>query len=295
VVQSVTRRLTRLNALDPSKAQALDINKAEELRKFIGSLDTSTPTKKMAVTKLVSALDDDVMQHAGADAFATARAAAKARFEEFGAKPVKAIIEGKIAPEDVVDRLVLGGKVDDVRDLMKTLRASPGGQPAVQSVKGAVLDHLLLKATGATSLDEIPGKFSGRAFSKALDAIEPEKLHQIFSPAEIENLRTLQKASRYLTEEVPFSDVNHSKTAAALANVMLKIGNTPLLGGVAKIAMGAYNAGDKVLKDASARREVAEFLLGKTGTPGAVPVYGAERYAPAVGAALANGASDKNK
>ncbi len=296
VVQSVGRRLKRLGADDPSTAQGLDITKAEELRKFIGALDTSTPTKKMAVQKLVSALDDDVMEHAGQDAFATARAAAKARFEEFGARPVKALIEGKVAPEDVVDRLVLNGKVDDVRDLTKTLRQSPGGQGALQSVKGAVLDHLLIKATGASSIDQIPGQFSGVRFGKALEAIEPEKLHQIFSPAEVEGLRRLQSASRYLTEEVPFSDVNHSKTAAALANLMLKIGSTPVLGQITGMVAAPIKMGVDWAKDATARRGVAEALLGKAqGAARPAPVYGAEKYAPAVGAALADRAGDKNK
>jgi hypothetical protein len=296
VVQSVGRRLKRLGADDPSTAQALDISKAEELRKFIGGLDTSTPTKKMAVTKLVGALDDDVMEHAGGDAFASARAAAKARFDEFGARPVKALIEGKIAPEDVVDRLFLAGKVDDVRDLTKTLRQSPGGQGALQSVKGAVLDHLLLKATGATSIDQIPGQFSGARFSKALEAIEPEKLHQLFSPAEIEGLRRLQSASRYLTEEVPFSDVNHSKTGAAIANLILKIGSTPVLGQITGMVAAPVKMGVDWAKNAAQRREVADFLLGKTqGATRPVPVYGAERYAPAVGADLADRAGNKNQ
>lgn len=296
VVQSVTRRLKRLGALDPETAQALDINKAEELRKFIGALDTGTPTKKMAVSRLMSSLDDDVLEHAGADAFAGARAAAKARFEEFGARPVKALLEGKIAPEDVVERLVLGGKVDDVRSLMKTLRASSGGQTAVQGVKGAVLDHLMLKATGATSLDEIPGRFSGARFSKALDAMEPEKLHQVFNPAEIEALRTLQKASRLLTEEVPFSDVNHSKTAAALANLLLKIGSTPIFGQLAGMVAAPVKMGVDWAKNAKERREVVELLLGKMqGAARPAPVYGAEKYAPAVGAGLSNRARDENE
>jgi hypothetical protein len=133
-----------------------------------------------------------------------------------------------VHPDKFVQKFIVGADVRDLAATKAELKKTPAGQQAMKDVKGHILDSLLLKATGATSVDDVAGKaFSGVRFGKALDSIEPEKLHMLFTPDEIGQLRTLQKASKYLTEEVPFSDVNHSKTTAALANLMLKIGNTP--------------------------------------------------------------------
>jgi hypothetical protein len=159
--------------------------------------------------------------------------------------------------------------VRDVRAMWGELGKSPQGAQARADVKGHLLDNLLMKATRATNVDDVAGKpFSGVMFGKALDAIPPEKLHVIFSPAEVESLRTLQRASKLLTEEVPFSDVNHSKTAAAL------------------------------LKSANERKAVAEILLGSAAQPAAkvavpLPPPGRlERVLPGALAGAGTGAND---
>jgi hypothetical protein len=137
------------------------------------------------------------------------------------------------------------------------------GLQAVKDAKGHILDSLLLKSTGASNVDDVAGRaFSGARFGKALDAIDSEKLHMLFTPDEIGQLRTLQRASKYLTEEVPFSDVNHSKTTAALANLMLKIGNTPVLGHLVSPIAGTLKLGADWLNDQRARQAVAEALAG---------------------------------
>lgn len=172
------------------------------------------------------------------------------------------------------------------------LGKSSAGKQAVQDVKGHLLDNLLLKATGATNIDDLAGKrFSGVAFGKALDAIPPEKLHLIFKPEELSSLRQLQKASKLLTEEVPFSDVNHSRTTAALANLLLKVGETPFVGKLVSPIIGTGKIGLDWVQNASQRKQVAEILLGSSATSGqrqALPPAKLEKLLPAgVGAAAA--------
>lgn len=255
-------------------ARAFTVEEGDKLLKLINARYASADKATRAgLDGLRAALKESVLSMAeqgnkAAAGFGTAWKAASGRFAELREPTVANIIEGKVAPDDILKRYVLNGKADELSGLKRVLlKGTPEqvarGEQAFADLRGSVLDNLILKATGATNLDDVSGRaFSGRNFSKALDAIDPEKLHTLFSPDEIGQLRTLQKASKYLAEEVPFSDVNHSKTAAALANLMLKIGNTPLLGKIAHPVIGLYGAGSKWMEDANARKAVAEALLG---------------------------------
>jgi hypothetical protein len=84
--------------------------------------------------------------------------------------------------------------------------------------------------------------------------------------------------------------VNHSKTTAALANVILKLGNTPLLGQLVSPIIGTAKIGMDWVNNANLRKQVAEALVASAGKEGAakrLPVYAAERFLPAAGAGAA--------
>lgn len=230
---------------------------------------------------------------AAKEAFDNARGLARERFAAREASPALQAAVDDVAPDKFVKRFVFDADARDLRGTMAELRRTPEGRQAIADVKGHLFDNLLMKATGATNPDDVMGRaFSGRNFSKALDGIAPEKLHQIFTPSEVDALRRLQSASKYLTEEVPFSDVNHSKTTAALANILLKIGSTPLLGQIVSPIIGVGKLGADWVKDAAARKQVAEALLGSAVTAGgkrpALPVHEIERVAPGAAAAALN-------
>jgi hypothetical protein len=228
----------------------------------------ATGPASLAIGRLKSALNQALLEvepsgQQGVEALKTARAAAAQRFAEADAsKGISAAVDD-VHPDQFVQKFIVKAPVKDLGATLAELKKTPDGLQAVKDAKGHILDSLLLKATGATNVDDVAGKaFSGVRFGKALDAIEPEKLHMLFTPDEIGQLRTLQKASKYLTEEVPFSDVNHSKTTAALANLMLKIGNTPVLGHLVSPIVGTLKLGADWLKDSKARQAVAEALAG---------------------------------
>lgn len=228
-------------------------------------------------------------------AFDTARGLAKDRFKTIeGAPGLQAAIDD-VSPDRFVKKFILDADARDLRATLGQLKG-PEGKQAVADIKGHLFDTLMLKATGATSLDDVAGKpFSGRNFSKALDGIAPEKLHLLFSPNELESLRTLQKASKLLTEEVPYSDVNHSKTAAALANLLAKIGSTPIIGKLIAPIIGTGKIGADWVKNANERKAVAEALLGSAGKAGqkVAPLPGMERLLPAPAAAVLNQSSQR--
>lgn len=258
----------------------------------------------LAISKVRNALNAaPIESNVGEDAkhmFDLARGAARRRFQTLESVPAMQAAIDDVAPDKFVQKFIMGSDAKSLRNTMTQLRTSPEGSQAIADIKGTVFDGLLLKATGATNVDDVAGRpFSGRSFSKALDAISPEKLHTLFTPDEISALRTLQRASKYLTEEVPYSDVNHSKTAAAMANLLQKVGQTPMLGALLSPIMGTAKIGMDWVKDAAQRRAVAELLITTAGQRGQsvaaqLPAPGKfARLAPAVAAAGFQGSSQQ--
>lgn len=304
--------VTRLKELGITKAKLTDptrdltVNEGEKLINLINAhYDPAGPRAEKAAldalrNNLKSALDNIAPESDAAVAFKAARQSAAERFQQFAPKNLQGITQGKITPDRFVEQKILGGPIQDLQSL-KTVMQSADAQ-SWKDAKGIVLDNLLMKATGATSPDDAVGKaFSGVKFAKALDGIEPERLRILFDANEMNALQTLKRASKNLTEEVPFSDVNYSKTGAAIANLIQKIGNTPLIGGIAAPIIGLAKTGKDWTKDAATRKLVAEALAGKAGNqaeklvlpiPDTKPVRFIQQSAPALLNQPSGGAND---
>lgn len=290
---AVQSRLKSFGFIDGERTKLLTVNEADKLNRLINNNNPGFGPQSLALGRLKQALNESLLEveAGGSEGLLTARKAAAQRFaEQRAGKGIAAAIDD-VSPDRFVKRFVLDADVRDVRALRDELLKSPGGVQAINDTKGHILDNLLMKATGATNVEDVVGKpFSGVRFGKALDAIAPEKLHTLFSPSEVESLRTLQKASKLLTEEVPFSDVNHSKTTAALANILQKIGNTPLIGKMVSPIIGTGKIGMDWVKNAGQRKEVAEILLGSAGKAGPgmplAPAGNLERLLPGGAAAI---------
>lgn len=297
IPSAVLGRLKEFGLMGGERTKLLTVNEADKLNRLINNNNPGKGPAALALQRLKGALNESLLEVPGdgSKALLEARQAAAQRFaEQRAGSGISAAIDD-VAPDRFVKKFVLDAPVRDLRGTLSELKKSPAGEQAIKDIKGHVLDTLLLKSTGATATDDVAGRaFSGVKFGKALDAIAPEKLHQIFTPDEVSSLRTLQKASKLLTEEVPFSDVNHSKTTAALANLFLKIGNTPLLGQLASPIIGTAKIGMDWVNNANARKQVAEALLASAANAGPakrLPVYAAEKLLPPVGAAAALEAS----
>jgi hypothetical protein len=269
LVSSVQRRMTRLGLLDKegnATGKTLDVRTAEELRKWIGKLsDKNEPSIARLKSQVIDALDDDVIETAGDDAFKAARNAARQRFAEFEQGVLGKAAKGDLAPDDFVKRHVIGAKVDDLRAMKKTLTSGTPeqqarGSQAWNDARGWVITDLMMKATGATSPEDVVGKqFSGQRFKKALDGLGLEKMTILFTPDEMSRLRTLQKASEYLTTQVPGSAPGYSRSGSVVLEGLHRLfPKIPLLAsifggpggaaagmaatGVAKAAAGAQGA-----------------------------------------------------
>lgn len=220
VVNSMQRKMKRYGLVDatgtPIEGAKINVNQAEELRKFANSMYGDKQTDRV-VKSVIDGLDDDVVETAGSDAFASARDAARNRFKEFESKILGGITEGQVVPDDVLRKTVLSGKVKDVEALKNSLTSGSDdqiarGSQAWSDLKLQALQHITDAATSAS------GKLQGAAFEKQLDKIGKERLELLFEPDELMKLKTIQKALEYTTVEVPESFVNYSRTGAAQVN-----------------------------------------------------------------------------
>lgn len=294
VVSSVRNRLKRLGGM-PSKEEPkalvlgadgkplvtseapggkLTVTQAEELRKFIGRLsDGNDPSVQRIKKELVDALDDDVFATRGADAFAAARAKARERFSMYGARPLKALTEGKLVEDKIVGNITSM----PVRDLEAWKNAMLSASPAGPSQGGAAWNDLRRQVLeGAIDSATASGKFLGRKFSDALDKIGPERLMILFSPQEVAQLETIRRAAWNTTVEVPFSRVNYSGTGAMLADLMQRMGlgqsiakganaatNVPVVGPLLSPVTGVVRmAGEQM--DRAATESAVRKVLGNT-------------------------------
>ena len=220
IVTSMTRKMKRYGLLDkngaPVEGAELSVKNAEELRKFANTLRGDKQTEHI-VKNVIDALDDDVIDTAGTDAFKLARDQARARFAEFETKLLKNISEEKLVADDVLKRTVYGGKVNDLRKLKESLLSGSDEQAA----RGLQAWNDLKLQTLQTIIDDstvASGKLQGSRFTKQLNKIGKERLETVFDPEELMQLKTIEKALEYTTIEVPESVVNYSGTGAANAN-----------------------------------------------------------------------------
>lgn len=283
---AVLARLKSFGMLGEGQTKLLTVGEADKLNRLLNNNNPGNGPASLAIRRLKTALDEALMEvpDGGIEALKTARAAAAERFaaQRSGAGVTAAIDD--VSPDKFVQKFVIGADVRDLRALKAELLKSADGQQAMKDVKGQVLDSLLMRASNSTSVDDIAFKaannnlqFSGQVFGKVLDAIPPEKLHILFSPDELGALRTLQKASKLMTSDVPFSDVNYSKTTAALANLLQRVGQTPVIGQMVSPLIVAGKIGSDWVKSAAERKAVAEALLGSAAQAGqkALPSPGA--------------------
>lgn len=234
---SIKRKLARFGVLDESGALretentlgAISLNKAEELRKFIGRLNASgaTPAEvRRARAMLTRALDDDVEgavnsvgDVAGQDFFAAGRKAARERFAEF--EPLEKLLDDGAKPEDVAKRFIEGGSVDQLASLKKALTSGTPdqrarGTTAWNNIRRSLWNDVMNRARDKN------GEITASRLSKSLAKFEPEEIEMLFGDVK-GAIDTMQRAADILTDEPPYSPVNYSKTAPAMVQMMTRL------------------------------------------------------------------------
>lgn len=283
----VLRRLNEFGMAGGKQTKLLTIDEAEKLRKLIGNNDPGRGTPASgALAQIRSALDRSVLETETPEV-PMLQAARRAAADRFGMRDSSAAIVSASkdeAPDRFFNKYVLNGNVEDLRGLKNALNTTvmgdkptsgivgyePGGAQAWRDLKSQVIDYASQEAQRAGE-----GSFSGKAFRKALDEVGDERLKVLFEPAELADLRKLDRVAYNLTAEPNLAAVNHSNTAGAavqyggqLASAAGRLAEVttgiPLIG---KMAVGAWHSGDKYAAEAEMRKRVSQALLGEAFSP----------------------------
>lgn len=271
--------------VDENPIKAMTVTEAERLRQFINKIsDKNDNSIKLLKSDFISALDDDVIDTAGVEAYKQARDAARGRFQEFFPRELarsrpttlQQMVEGSLVADDILQKTVFGGRVNDLRKLKESLLTGTDeqivrGSEAWSDLKLQTLQKVIDRSTS----NQGRGALSGNTFTKELNKIGKERLETIFDPDELLKLRTIEKALEYTTVEVPFSAVNYSGTGAAVTNNFLsgiiqqsKLGEAlegagaamtrvPVVGTVSGLAARGVGQGlQNMAKDQSIRRSL---------------------------------------
>ena len=235
ITQSVLRRLRRIGIVAEETNTGLKFDKFdkpfsakdfEELRKFIGGLDASSPNKKRMIAQLTKALDSDVRREAGEDVYEIARSVAKTRFEDLDIPAVRAVVDGDVRPEQLFDQFVRKGGIDDLEALkgyMSRGAHDPHGTSAAwNELRGQALKHVFEKGMKQSARDELDNVvFSGAMFKKEIESMGRRKLEVLFTPEELAKLDKITKVAEW---RIPMADVlNTSNTNSAWWNMLDKI------------------------------------------------------------------------
>lgn len=223
MVGSVMNKLKKFGMVDKEgnlTNNSLTVTQAEELRKFVNTLPNDYGKRD-----IIKAIDADVLQGAGADAFGVARKAAQGRFEMLGNAATQRALsaygeltQGKTA-QNFIKSQIIDGAAQDVDSLLKTLAKLPAkeAEDATLRVRAGVLDYLQGKA-----VNEVSNKFSGAALTKAMSQIGDDKLQMILGETGYKELKSLARAGIDATYEPAYAAVNHSNTAPTLASWLMR-------------------------------------------------------------------------
>lgn len=222
----------KMNAIAEGK-YPLTVDVAEQLKTSIGNLQrgSSDGNARRALGLVRQALDDAPLQNGGKanstlpavpgtvppsvsageesiNAFNAARLANRQWMQRVESNPaLKAAVDG-IEPDQFVSRFVVGrgASAKDVASLRAELTPN-----AAQDIKDHLVRHLRDAATNST--DDIT-KFSNDAYRRALRDIGEDKLRVFFSKEELQKLRDVGEAAKYMQAQPAGSAVNNSNSGA---------------------------------------------------------------------------------
>jgi len=206
---SIMRQVNAFKRGEPmtfEQFEAMRTNLASEMRKADRAGDGNA---EFALGKVREALEDLPLVGETAELKILAddaRSAAKERFDTLDAdKAYKSAINGKVAPDDFIQKFVINGKKNDIDTMVRHL----GEDSQAREVMAAGVVNWLKSKAGI--LPDGSGAFSQKGFNKALSSIDP-KILNIVGPEVNAQLQALGKTARNIQERPAGGYVNESNT-----------------------------------------------------------------------------------
>lgn len=243
-----------------------NIKQLEKWRSEInGNVNQEAPNIRQA-TILKSFIDAHVEPYAG-----TLYKAARAERKRFGDKWEKHTIikdlvgnkkgtdDRKVAYENVVDRVIYSGSLDDLRQAKRTIMTSgPEGKQSWSEIQAAVLQNIKDEATKGVAPDGQGNQMiSPAALNTQIRKLD-DKLDFIFGKQGADKLRALNEVSKTIFTVPTAAGVNHSNTASNIA-LAIDVALSGMSGLPAPVA-NALRLSTKHIKDRKIRKRVEDAL-----------------------------------
>lgn len=224
----VRSRLASIGLMDGKQTRVFNLDDAQDLIKTINAnYDPAKAPQARALDMLRRAVNEDVdsVAQAGnaASLWRNAAKMASDRFRKIESLPaLKSVIKNE-APDKFVSKYVIGAPLREVEALRDMVTESPD---ISQTIRSQVMQHLKAKAFGANAAGD--KGFAQETFNRELQKIGRAKLSAIFTPDEVDQLFTIGRVGAYMNSQPAGSVVNTSGTAAAVMNLMNKMGSVPI-------------------------------------------------------------------
>lgn len=212
----------RLQMLAGDKPK-ITVEAYEQLRKHANSLGNRSDQRSLqAVSEVIDHIDDALFDAGKSEVFRDARQAhqlwkATTSDQKIIADLLKntSNVDRAVAYEKVFQRSVLGGSVDQLKQLKNTLVVG-GQEEAWQALRAKAAEYLtkqLQQREGGGNRPEM--------YQRAVESMR-EKLGVLFSPDEVRQIESAAKASQLVMQTPPRTYSTGSKTSSELANYLLR-------------------------------------------------------------------------
>lgn len=213
VPSGVVNQFKKYGLLGGQQTKLFTIEESDRLLKVINANQSNDPAVNAALANLRDAVKKSVLAvDATGGPFAPAVAAARDRFKTLEKIPgLEAAANGTIDSEKFVNKYVLKGGVDDVKELAKALRNN--APDAFAQAKAQMADDIKRAAFG----ENVAGDAAIRPemLAKKLRELGTDKMSAFFSPEEIERYQTAMRVASYIEKHPNAAPVNTSNTLVA--------------------------------------------------------------------------------
>ena len=230
VLGAAKKELIRLGGAveDPSGqliAKDMTLANTEQLRKFVNKTTGADPTNIKFAGDLKRAIDSTT-EGAGGELYQKARGLRAKYADQYENHAVisdllnnkRGLADRKVALEDVFDRVVFRGSLDDMRQARKVLQT--GGEEGTQAwkeIQGQAVRYIRDEATKNVARDTYGNEIiSPASLDKAIKRLDNEgKLDYLFGKKGAEQMRSVNDLAKVMFTTPPGA-VNTSNTASVL-------------------------------------------------------------------------------
>jgi hypothetical protein len=245
------------------RLKPMTIEQAETMRQEVNRLTDQSNGADIGYASELKKMIDDAQEGLGGNAFKSARKQARQMYDKYENYQLidqllsekKGYKDARVPAEMVVQKAVMSGSVDDLKQFRSVLqRSGADGMAAWREVQAAVLRSIRDEAVKGKSTVDNTGliKAQAGAINKAVDSLDKNgKLNLIFGKRDADKLRLLSEVSSRVAEQMP--GTYNSSNNMAWISVLRKM---PLMGTAIDVTQEAAS----LVRDSKTRAKVRQAV-----------------------------------